>query len=429
MSLQLPRAGRAASPAPMEEATDRLPFLVMLLITVAVQAAVYAERPMASYRALALNAGGLEVGLVASSFALFSLVAAVPAGRWVDRLSTRPFVVLGSVVIGLASFVGRSAPSIGWLVLVQMMVGLGHLLFVVASQAFVAAGPSSHRHERVAAYTVAVSIGQVLGPAGAGLVTRWAGEIGAVFLFAGTLGFLAAALALTLREPDRLARMTWHLAVDPGRHHLSAGSRWTKDLLALLRRPGMAEAMVSSMVVLATIDIVVAYLPQYGEVRSIPVEVISALLAIRASLSIISRLGMGVLIRRFGDGSVLIGSMLASALSLALVPLFDGLVPLAVLMAVCGFGLGLGQPMSMAWVADRAPEEVRATALGLRLSGNRLAQLLMPVAVGTVAGRTGVDLVFWLMAALLAATSGYVGRRDLATRFAAVRRGHASSSR
>lgn len=56
----------------------------LLLVSVAFQTSVYAARPMVSYRALELDAGPLMIGLIASAYAVLSLVAAVPVGRWVD---------------------------------------------------------------------------------------------------------------------------------------------------------------------------------------------------------------------------------------------------------------------------------------------------------------------------------------------------------
>ena len=72
-------------------------------------------------------------------------------------------------------------------------------------------------------------------------------------------------------------------------------------------------------------------------------------------------------------------------------------------MALIGLGLGIGQPMTMAWVANRSPRAERGIALGVRLTGNRSALVLVPILVGAVAGATGVGLVFWLIAVLLGA--------------------------
>jgi MFS family permease len=67
-----------------------------------------------------------------------------------------------------------------------------------------------------------------------------------------------------------------------------------------------------------------------------------------------------------------------------------------------GFGLGLGQPLTMSWVATRAPFDIRATAIGVRLSANRLGQFAVPATIGFVAGVAGLTAIFWSLAAMLA---------------------------
>jgi hypothetical protein len=60
------------------------------------------------------------------------------------------------------------------------------------------------------------------------------------------------------------------------------------------------------------------------------------------------------------------------------------------MLAVLGFRLGVGQPLSMTALVQAAPGNARSTALALRLTGNRLGQVAAPAAAGLVAGVAGV---------------------------------------
>ncbi|MFD0472557.1 MFS transporter [Nonomuraea thailandensis] len=71
------------------------------------------------------------------------------------------------------------------------------------------------------------------------------------------------------------------------------------------------------------------------------------------------------------------------------------LVPVLV---VLGFGLGVGQPMTMSWLAESAPPGLRGRAMSLRLVGNRTGQLLLPGAAGLVAAGTGAAGVLMITA-------------------------------
>jgi hypothetical protein len=57
-------------------------------------------------------------------------------------------------------------------------------------------------------------------------------------------------------------------------------------------------------------------------------------------------------------------------------------------------------------VAQAAPPPIRATAIGLRLTGNRLGQVLIPSAVGLVASAAGVAGVLWATAGTLGVVAG-----------------------
>jgi len=101
--------------------------------------------------------------------------------------------------------------------------------------------------------------------------------------------------------------------------------------------------------------------------------------------------------------------MLVPAASLALVPLAGTQVAVLILtIALAGFGLGLCQPLTLSWVAARAPADIRGTAMGLRLSGNRLGQFALPVLAGLVAGAAGLPAIFWSIGVLLAFSAALV---------------------
>jgi MFS family permease len=100
----------------------------------------------------------------------------------------------------------------------------------------------------------------------------------------------------------------------------------------------------------------------------------------------VSRLFMGWMIHTLGRGKVLMGSMLVAGVAMVALPFLHEPLILVFLMLVLGVGLGLGQPMTIAWVANRASRDQRGTALAVRLTGNRLAQLVVPSLMGALAG-------------------------------------------
>jgi predicted MFS family arabinose efflux permease len=224
-----------------------------------------------------------------------------------------------------------------------------------------------------------------------------------VFVFAAVLALAASAQGgyLWWRQP-RGARGAGSMASG----HFSAAAE-------VLRRPNMPRAMLVSVAVILSVDLLVAYLPAFGEANLLPVELVGLLLALRAGGSMISRLFMGRLINGLGRVRVLMWSMLLAGACLAALPFITLPAVLMALMLVMGIGLGLGQPMTIAWVANNAPRHQRGTALAVRLTGNRLGQLVVPSAMGALAGAAGLNAIFWILAAALGAGATLVSRTAL----------------
>ena len=369
------------------------------------QAALYLARPVTSYRALALGADARAVGLITAAFALVPLVVAVPLGRASDRW--RPgWLLTGGIALGaLACALLGLADSLPGLALASAVLGLGHLALTLAGQSLIARQSGDDRHDRdFGLYAAAASAGQLIGPALAGIVL---GAAGRSLEDATTTGFLVAAGLMALAVPtslgtDRLGRAGRPRDRSEGRP-LRAGE--------LIGARGVPAGMFASLAILATVDVLTAYLPVLGTQRGIPPAVVGGLLSLRAAASILSRVLIPWMVGRLGRVRLLAASAAGSALLTAALPLAGGTAALAVLLAAAGFLLGIGQPLTMSMVVQAVPEGTRGTALAIRLTGNRFGQVATPAAAGLVAGAAGVSAAFFLLGGLLGLAAVAVVRR------------------
>ncbi|WP_220447707.1 MFS transporter [Nonomuraea diastatica] len=179
---------------------------------------------------------------------------------------------------------------------------------------------------------------------------------------------------------------------------------------SLLRRPGLAHALVTSCVVLAAVDITLVYLPALGTEHGLTAGTIGLLLTVRGLASMASRFFLGSLSRAVGRRRLLVGSTVGAAVAMLLTPLPMPLWLLVPVLVVLGFGLGVGQPLTMSWLAESAPPGLRGRAMSLRLVGNRTGQLLLPGAAGLVAAGAGAGGVL-LLTALGLGWAGVAARR------------------
>ena len=396
-------AGRSGLPS-QRFAPGELRALIAMALAMTV---VEGVRPTASYRALELGAGAFEIGLIAGAFAVLAFLAALPLGRAVDRRGEQPFMLIGAVLLIVAALVGLSVPSLIALVIMQAMLGLGHISLSVSMQTFAGNGSGS-RDLRFARLSVAVAVGHFIGPFVAGRVI----EGGLPFLPNGG----GTVVSLGLASVVGVACITV-LLTGRGRRSGPAPQRTEPvriPVSTLLRIGGMPRALYVGIVAMTTLDLYVAYLPVVGLERGIRPSVIGYLLATRAAFTVLSRLSMGPLLMRFGRRYLLMGAMgvcavAVSGLALPFIP-----VPgLFLIMAVAGFWGGVGMPMTTAWVADRAPAGARGVALGLRLTGNRVSQVIVPIALGGVAATFGAGSIFLVAGAAFGVASGLVRNAPL----------------
>lgn len=397
---------------------DTATLSLALVVTLLVQFAQHATRPMASYRALGLDASVEQLGYLALSFAALSIAVAIPIGRLVDQRGARATTVGGIALMGGAALGHAFATDVVSLIAAHATLGLGLIFAVVGLQAIVAhAGAPEGADARFGLFGATVSLGQVFGPLVAGVMAELlvaAGLAGSddpygtapTFALAALLCATGAVAALWLpRHPGgtREARAT----AEPPDGTRPAG------LGSVLRAPHMGKALWASMVVLTATDVLTVYLPAIGAERGWSVAFVSILLAVRAALSFAVRVGTAPLVRRLGRRPLLVGACGIGAAALVLMtPELPGWVAV-VLMAVTGLVLGIGQPLTMAWVSRSAPEHLRATALAVRLTANRVGQSFLPVAVGAVAAIAGSGAIFIVLSALLVSTSLAVARSNL----------------
>lgn len=366
--------------------------------TVLIQGITFVLRPTAIYRAIELDVPAQWLGALGASFAVVPLVLALPSGQLADRFGERLVMVVGGVltVVAAGCFIVLG-DSVAGLLLACVLLGTGHLGSVVAQQALVA-----NRTERAdydtafGRYTFAASTGQALGP---GLIILFGGtgtipDTDTIFRWSAALSALLVVSAVLLpgTTRDRVARPE------------DAGG--VRDLL---RRPGLLRALSVSCIVLAAVDISLVYLPVLGTETGISAGVVGLLLALRAAASMVSRFFLGQLSAYVGRGRLLTGSIVASAVTMALLPIPLHVAGLAVVVVVLGLGQGVGQPLTMSWLAEETPPGLRGRAMSLRLTGNRLGQVVVPSLAGVVAVGAG-------SAGVLLATAGALGGAALASR-------------
>ncbi len=382
-------------------------FARLMVVTFSAQFISSAIRPLITYEALAAGAGVVQVGIITAAYSVLALFVAVPFGKAIDRRGETGFLLLGGFLV-CAALTSLFAPANLILLAVgSALLGLGHLVLVVASQTVIAKGSRPDlRETRFATLTTVNSIAQIIAPAMTGFL------VGAVSTGDGTAtthvpnGHVVVVVALGMATTATFTAIS--LRFRPGtlrNRSTPQNSGGRGGFMTVLRLPAVPTAILSSLTVLTAIDLLGAYLPVFGQAHGLSAGTVGLLLATEGLAAMVVRLGMLRLIVRFTRRRLLVASMVLAATGLAVVPL-TGLLDrpeaaLYGLMVLIGLGLGVGQPAAMAWVAAQTPVDLRGTAVSIRLSGNRLGQIVVPLATGALAGSLGLAVAFWSPAVLL----------------------------
>ena len=362
------------------------------------QLITFAMRPGLSYAVLETDSSPALLGVVSASFAVPALALALPAGHLVDRIGERVSLVAGSIAVIAATAVALlSSGSLALLLLATALLGVGHLLSVVGEQALVAnTAPHGTADSRFGLYTFAVSLGQTLGPLLLALPSGTGNTPPLGLVFAVCLGAAVLMLAVSsiLRSSSRL----------PDTEHNGA----LGVVRTLLRTRGVPRALIAGSIVLSSVDVFLAYTPALGYERGLSVVIVSAMLAARSLLSMLSRLALGPLVGRFGRRVVLVSTVGVSAIVLAALALPLPAILFVVFAGLYGFAIGACQPITMSWLSELAPQGSRGMAMSLRLASNRIGQTTLPAGFGSLAGIAGAPgvLLVTALALVVAAWSG-----------------------
>ena len=359
-----------------------------VLISVLQGISMRGAKILVSLSALAMEATPFQVGVLAAMFAAFPLLLAVYAGKVSDRIGVKRPIVWGAAMIALGLSVPLAVPGLAGLVLAAALVGLGHIFFHVSIHNLVGAyGAGEARTRNFATFALGASISAFIGPALAGLSIDFQG-FRATHVLLAAIAF-SPAVILMLR-PGIIPARTPHTKNE------SAGGS-----LELLRDPGLLRTLIMSGVTLTGIELFTFYFPVYGRSIGLSASAIGMVMSSYAVAAFLVRMGMPHATRRLGEVGVLTASLFMAGATYLLVPMVSQAWLLALTAFLLGIGLGCAQPLTIILTYNHAPPGRSGEALGLRLTANKLTQILVPLAFGAMGSAFGLIPVFFANGAFL----------------------------
>ncbi len=373
--------------------------LLVLLNSGFIQAGVYVVRPMITYRAVDLGADAVLVGLVGSAFAVAPLIFAIVMGKCVDKGRAGTALVVGSAIALLITLGLIFVETLPFLFIAMPLLGIGHLFAMLGGQTMIANRSADPKYERnFGLLTFYASVGHAIGPFFGGVLADRGGtdvEVNAALWFAIALFVGAVISVIGLFPKTEVAKGDLDLNASAVRKVLSV--------------KGYKSAIFVAGSSTAVVDVMLIFLPLLGRQLGFGSTEIGILLAIRAVSSMGVRVVLGRINDRFGMKFILNAGALITLLGSIAIAFVTQFYLLAIVIAITGFAMGIGQPATMAWVSRISDPQHRGLAISIRLTSNRLGQVVVPAVAGAIAFG-GIGTVFFLLAALQAASIAVTNR-------------------
>ena len=362
-------------------------------------------RPVVATVAEASGASQALVGLLMSMYGAVALVAAVALSAMplYGEQARRRRLLAGVALLGVSQAVAWQVPALWGLFVSQGLVGVAHTIILVDAEALLGA---ASRPEEVAGavgwYSTLVALGQTVGPLLGGVLLDAAGA-GAVFAF-GAAAVLASWVLLArvslgqspAAEPGQAGRLAaW--ADTASRSELAS----RRELFRL------AAVRVAATVTFCGAAIHAArqsFYPSLAYRFGASGTFVGLLLGIQGIMGLVARPMLPMLVRS-AQGASRLGavSLAVGALAFALTPLARHPVAMVLVAVLAGCSVGVTIPAGITVLAGNVPERLRGSAVAWRLVANRVAQSVVPAALGALASVTSLDWAFYACAALLAA--------------------------
>jgi len=356
--------------------------------------------PLIPLQAIGLGASPGLLGLLMGLSALGAIFAAVPSGYFVRSYGTRiPLTVASLAMAGCCLFL-YLFPSLLNLFLGLTGFQLFRTVFAVSIQSHVGGLRSTGDvSANFGWYGVAIGVGQMIGPAVSGVIIDNLGMRPPWLIMATLIAFTGCMLPFQISSGRRSPQSDSDRG-DQNRNSPDAAPSKVRlrDLMNITTLVGI----LSSFVIIFALGSRRIFYPIFLKDLGFSASVIGAMMSVRGFIATVSRMSTGTVARRFGSRiTILSGCLFVLALGIGTTSTCRTLPLLVVNSVIIGIGFGFAMPLSQATVFESAPADQKGIAMGVRMTGNRLAQMSSPLLFGIVTQFYGISTAFWAAGLIL----------------------------
>ena len=385
-------------------------FVLLATITFGVGLVVGSERvvvPVLARQDFAVASFVATLAFIVS-FGFVKAALNLVAGRLADQYGRKGLLIAGWLVAFPIPFLIIFAPSWGWIVVANLLLGVNQGLAwtMTVTSKIDLVGPRNRGF--------ALGINEFSGYAGVSVGGFLSGLLGGIyglrvapFLFVLGVILVMTFVSLLVRETlpfahletqtRRVAQQQGETAASPSRPCLAtifALTTWGDRSLAAASQAGLIEKFTDTLAW--------GLFPLYFASHGLSPVSIGALVATYTGTWAILQIYTGHLTDRIGRKWPIVGGLWIAALGIAVVAVSSILFWWLVGALLMGIGMALLYPTLLAVVSDVAAPQWRATSLGVYRLWRDSGYAFGALAIGGIADAFGLLAGFWFAAALMA---------------------------
>jgi MFS family permease len=331
------------------------------------------------------NLSNTQAALLLSAFAAGRIPIAIPAGRASDRFGSKFIAYIGIFTAFISAILAIFADTY-WLLLISIFIqGLGAGIFTTTSNAAVITNSDSESVGRLnSVYQGVILAGLCFAPALSGIAAQIIGLKGPFYLYFVALIFGTFLLFYAGRfmSDSSAIKGRQKKIIDVGRH--------------LLTKPTFRVMIVASIVVFAALaGVRNTLLPLYAaDVAGLNEIQIGWMLMASAVANILILYPAGRAVDVIGRRPVLVFGLFTMGVSVAFLIGMSSMLWLVFGAAIAGITKGIAAAPLPPLIADVAPNEMRAEAVGYYRVAVSIGLLCGPVILGGIVDLSGFSVAF-----------------------------------
>lgn len=361
-----------------------------------------ARTPVLPLFAVHLGAGPEAVGLVVGISTVTGIFFKLPSGALSDIIGRERTLLLGLMVFASVPFAYLLVKDYHLLILIRFLHGFATSVFGPVSMALVAGMAGGRKGELLSWFSSLTIIGSLLGAPAGGLLLHSLStarpllllDFHRVYLISGLAGCASLLLAMLFVRGNG-PRLKGPGLRESSRRLISGIREVTGDRRVLItsNMEGLQNMALGALE---------AFLPVYAVLVAGLNEFQAGMLwGVQVLATILSKPIMGRVSDRYGRKPLIACGMVLCALSLGMIPLLRGFMPLLGAALVFGTGEAFVTSSAAALVADICRERHYGTAMGAFGTIFDVGHASGPIVAGLLVARLGYLYSFWIISAVL----------------------------